>query len=146
MALGKLIVVTRLVATGTTMDTFASSKSFKISLDCCAGETVAMSKLAVNDRILAIDFIFEVSYGGWEAPVQGHVGVADEAEPERERKRLGERLVLKNAAADDLAGDGGKHFVVARGKNLNLSNLNFLVKLLRTKLDRLFNFFILRLC
>src|ERR1700690_2533809 len=146
MALGKLIVVTRLVATGTTMDTLESRKSFKISLDCCAGATVAMNKVAVNDRILAIDFIFEVSYCGWEASVQGHVGVANEAEPERERKRLGERLVLENAAADDLAGDSGQHLVVTRGENFNLSNLNFLVKLFGTKFDRLFSFFILRLC
>src|SRR5580692_1340144 len=90
MALGKLMVVTRLVATGTTMDTFSSRKSFKISLDDCADARVAMSTVTVsvmvNDRILAVDFIFEVSYCGWEGSVQGHVWVADEAEPERERK------------------------------------------------------------
>src|ERR1700685_1528137 len=146
MALGKLIVVTRLVATGTTMDTLESRKSFKISLDCCAGATVAMNKAAINDRILAIDFIFEVSYCGWEASVQRHVGVADEAQPERERKRLGERLVLKDAAADDLAGDSGQNFVVAGRENVYLTDFGFLMQLLGAKLDRLFYFFILRLC
>src|ERR1017187_442442 len=140
MALGKLMVVTRLVATGTTMDTFSSRKSFKISLDDCASATVAVS----NNR-LTIDFIFEVSYCGWEASVQGHVGVADESQPERERKRLGERLVLKDAAADDLAGYAGQHLVVARGENVNAGNLGFLVQLLRAELNGLLNAFVLRL-
>src|SRR6204780_4838330 len=145
MALGKLMVVTRLVATGTTISTFSSRKSLTISLAGWARATWAMSTVTVTDNRLTIDFIFEVAHGGWEASVQRHVGVADEAQPERERKRLGERLVLENAAADYLAGDSGQHFVVTRGENLNLSNLNFLVKLFGTKLDRLFSFFILRL-
>src|ERR1017187_5747914 len=140
MALGKLMVVTRLVATGTTMDTFSSRKSFKISLDGCASATVAVS----NNR-LTIDFIFEVSYCGWEASVQGHVGVADEAQPERERKRLGERLILKNAAADDLAGDGGQHLIVAGRQNINAADLSLLVQLLGAKLGQLFVAFVLRL-
>src|ERR1035438_2907285 len=139
MALGKLMVVTRLVATGTTMDTFSSRKSFKISLDDCASATVAVS----NNR-LTIDFIFEVSYCGWEASVQCHVGVADEAQPERERKRLGERLVLKDAAADDLAGDSGQHFVFARGENVNAANFSLLVELLGTKFNGLADAFVLR--
>src|ERR1017187_4068622 len=140
MALGKLMVVTRLVATGTAMDTFSSRKSFKISLDGCASATVAVS----NNR-LTIDFIFEVSYCGWEASVQGHVGVADEAQPERERKRLVERLVLKNAAADDLAGDSGQHLVVARRQNVNARNLGLLVQLFGAKLGHLFDALVLRL-
>src|SRR5580693_1062474 len=108
MALGKLIVVTRLVATGTTINTFSSSKSFKICWDGCASATVALS----NNRLTS-DFIFEVAHGGGEASVQGHVGVANEAQPERERKRLGERPVLKDATADNLAGDSSQNFVVA---------------------------------
>ena len=58
-----------------------------------ARATVAASTVTTDDRILAIDFIFEVAHGGGEASVQGHVGVADEAKPERERERLGEWLV-----------------------------------------------------
>src|SRR5208283_1015224 len=100
-----------------------------------ARATAAANTEMVNDRILTVDFIFEVSYCGWEASVQRHVGVADEAQPERERKRLGERLVLKNAAADDLAGDSGQHLVVARGENVNAANFSLLVELLGTKFD-----------
>src|SRR5208283_2358348 len=136
MALGKLIVVTRLVATGTTIRTFSSRRSLTISLAGCANATLAVSTATVNSPVmvdngsLTIDFIFEVAHGGGEASVQGHVGVAEEAQPERERKRLGERLVLKDAAADDLAGDGGQHFVVARGQDLYAGNFGFLVQLL----------------
>ena len=98
----------------------------------------------MNKR-LTIDFIFEVAHGGGETSVQGHVGVADEAQPERERKRLGERPVLKDAAADDLAGDGGQHLVVACGQNVNAANLGFLMKLLGAKLDGLGDALVLRL-
>src|SRR5208283_1779362 len=107
MALGKLIVVTRLVATGTTINTFSSRKSFTISLAGCAKATLAVSTETVSspvtedNRSIAVGFIFEVAHSGGEASVQGHVGVAEEAEPERERKCLGERLVLKDALADD---------------------------------------------
>src|SRR5271168_4001178 len=114
-----------------------------------AGESAMTTATAntemVNDKILTVDFIFEVAHGGGETSVQGHVGVADEAEPERERKRLGERLVLKDAAADDLAGDSGQHLVIARGQNINLTNLGFLMQLLGAKFDRLFDTFVLRL-
>src|ERR1035438_5622231 len=145
MALGKLIVVTRLVATGTTINTFSSRKSFTISLVGCANATLAASTVTVSNNRLVIDFIFEVAHGGGEASVQGHVGVANQAQPERERKRLGERLVLKDAAANDLAGDGGQHLVVARRQNVNAGNLGFLVQLLGTKLGHLFDALILRL-
>src|ERR1019366_3912993 len=145
MALGKLIVVTRLVATGTTINTFSSRKSFKISLEGCAKATSAVSTVTVSNNILTVDFIFEVSYCGWEASVQGHVGVANQAQPKRERKRLGERLVLKDAAANDLAGDSGQHLVVARRQNVNAADLGFLVQLLGAKLDHLFYALILRL-
>src|ERR1039457_2589463 len=139
MALGKLIVVTRVVATGTAINTFSSRKSFKISLEGCANATLAVSTVTVSNNILTVDFIFEVAHGGGEASVQGHVGVAGEAEPEHSRKRLGERLVLKNAGANDLAGDSGQHLVVARRQNVNAGNLGFLVQLLGAKLDRLFD-------
>src|SRR5580658_5176689 len=130
MALGKLMVVTRLVATDTTINTFSSRKSFTISLAGWARANWTVRTVAVTDNRLTIDFIFEVAHGGGEASVQSHVGVADEAQPEREWKRLGERLVLKDAAADDLAGDNGQHFIVARGQNVNATNLGLLVQLL----------------
>src|SRR5208282_2114117 len=116
-----------------------------------ARATVLVSTMTVSDAVtvnnkgLTVDFIFEVSYCGWEASVQRHVGVADEAQPERERKRLGESLVLKDAAADDLAGDGGQHLVVTRGENVNLANFSLLVELLGTKFNGLADAFILRL-
>src|SRR5579859_2088624 len=100
-----------------------------------ARATVAVNTVMVKDRILAVDFIFEVAHGGGETSVQGHVGVADEAQPERERKRLGERLVLKNAAANDLAGDSGEHLVVARCQDFNATDFRFLVQLLGAKFD-----------
>src|SRR5208283_5787366 len=142
MAPGKLMVVSRLVATGTDTAVRSSSKTCWMAGES-ASATVAVNTEMVNDRILAVDFIFEVAHGGGEASVQGHVGVADEAQPERERKRLGERLVLKDAAADDLAGDSGQHLVVARGENVNAANFSLLVELLGTKFDRLFDSFIL---
>src|SRR5208283_5462734 len=145
MTLGKLIVVTRLVATGTDTAVRSSSKTCWMAGES-ASATAAMNTDRVKDRILVVDFIFEVAHGGGEASVQGHVGVADEAEPERERKRLGERLVLKDAAADDLAGDGGEHLVVASRQNVYLANLGFLVQLLGAKFDHLFDALILRLC
>src|ERR1017187_6936220 len=144
MALGKLIVVTRLVATGTDTAVRSSSKTCWMAGES-ASATAAVNTEMVKDRILAVDFIFEVAHSGGEASVQGHVGVADEAEPERERKRLGERLVLKDAAADDLAGDSGQHLVVAGGQNINLTDLGFLVQLFGAKLDGLLDFLVLRL-
>ena len=48
-----------------------------------------------------------------------------------------ERLVLKNAGANDLARNGGEDFILARGENVYLGNLRFLVELLRPKLNRL---------
>src|SRR5580693_3351985 len=110
-----------------------------------ASATVAVSAVTVDNNRLAIDFIFEVAHGGGEASVQGHVGVADEAEPERERKRLGERLVLKDAAADDLAGDGGQHLVIARGQYIYLSDFGLLMQLFGAKFNHLLDVFVLRL-
>src|SRR5579859_309615 len=110
-----------------------------------ARATVAVNTVMVKDRILAVDFIFEVAHGGGETSVQGHVGITDEAQPERERKRLGERLVLKDATADDLAGDGGEHFAVARRQYIYAADFGFLVQLLGTKFDGFREAFILRL-
>jgi hypothetical protein len=52
---------------------------------------------------------------------------------------------LKDAAADDLAGDGGEHLVVASGQNVYLANLGFLVQLFGAKFDHLLDALILRL-
>src|SRR5208337_517778 len=144
MAPGKLMVVTRLVATGTDTAVRLSSKTCWMAGES-ASATAAVNTDRVKDRILVVDFIFEVARGGGEASVQGHVGVADEAEPERERKRLVERLVLKNAAANDLAGDSGQHLVVARRQNVNARNLGLLVQLFGAKFDHLLDALILRL-
>lgn len=62
--------------------------------------------------------------------------VADETETQLEVKYLGERLFLKDAGADYLAGDGGEDFVFARGENVHAGNLRLLVKLLGAKLNR----------
>src|ERR1017187_8195659 len=105
----------------------------------------ANATVAVSSMRLTIDFIFEVAHGGGETSIQGHVGVADKAQPERERKRLGERPVLKYAAADDLAGDTGQHLVFARGQDVNAANLGFLMQLLGAKFNRLTDAFVLRL-
>src|SRR5580693_7250473 len=151
MGTGKLMVVTRLVATGTETATRSSSQTCWMGWDGCAWTTATLNIVTVNrtemvcDNLLAVDFIFEVAHSGGETSVQGHVGVAQEAEPERERKRLGERLVLENAATDDLAGDGGEHLVVARGENIDLADFGFLVQLLGAELDGLLDFLVLRL-
>src|SRR5580700_4732814 len=113
---GKLMVVTRLVATGT--ETRVRSSNFTCwmageSARATVAANIMSNTVTASNEGLTIDFIFEVAHGGGEASVQGHVGVAGEAQPERERKRLGERLVLKNATANDLAGDGGQHLAVA---------------------------------
>src|ERR1022692_877911 len=145
MALGKLMAVTRLVATGTETTTRSSSQTCWMDCGGCARPTAALNIVTVSSNGLAIDFIFEVAHSGGEASVQGHVGVADEAQPERERKRLGERLVLKDAAADDLAGDGGQQLIVAGRQNINAADLGLLVQLLGAKLGQLFVAFVLRL-
>jgi len=54
-------------------------------------------------------------------------------------QRHGERPVLKDAAANDLAGDSGQHLVVARRQNVNAGNLGFLVQLLGAKFGHLFD-------
>lgn len=56
------------------------------------------------------DFIFEVADSGGETTVGSHVGVADKTETQFEVEGFVERLVLKNAGANDLAGNGGEDF------------------------------------
>src|ERR1035438_10520435 len=98
----------------------------------CARAMAAASTVTASDTVydwsLTIDFIFEVGHGGGETSVQGHVGVADEAEPKRERKRLGERLALEDAAADELAGNGGQHVVFTRRQDVDAADLDFLMQ------------------
>ena len=48
------MVVTRLVATGTTMDTFSSRKSFKISLEDCAQATLMYVGAGVGLLVLGL--------------------------------------------------------------------------------------------
>ena len=64
-------------------------------------------------RRLICDFIFEVADSGRETTVGSHVGVADKTETQFEVEGFVERLVLKNAGANDLAGNGGEDFVLA---------------------------------
>src|SRR5579862_1081790 len=108
--------------------------------DGCAS-TVATE----SNNKLTIDFIFEVSNGGGEAPIHGHVRIADEPQPQRKRKGFGKRLLLKNAAADDLSANSGQDLVVARRENVNPANLGFLMQLLGAKLHGFTDAFILRL-
>ena len=90
--------------------------------------------MKVRDNLLAVDFIFEVAHGGGEASVQGHVRVANETEPERERKRLGERLVLEDAVANYLTGDRSQHFTFRGSPEMvNAANLGFLVQLFKSE-------------
>src|SRR5438093_8893829 len=83
------------------------------------------------------DFIFEVADSGWETTVGSHVGIADEAETHFEVERLVENLLLKDPGPDHLAIHRDEHLVFARGENVNLRNLWFLVKLLGAEFNRL---------
>src|SRR5205809_521092 len=105
-----------------------------------ANATVADSKM----RRLICDFIFEVADSGGKTTVGSHVGVADKTETQFEVEGFVERLVLKNAGANDLAGNGGEDFVLARGENIYLRNFWFLVKLLCAKLHCLARALVLR--
>src|ERR1700686_1320815 len=95
-------------------------------------------------RRLICDFIFEVADSGGETTVGSHVGVADKTETQFEVEGFVERLVLKNAGANDLAGNGGEDFVLARGENVYLRNLRFLVKLLCAEFDSFTSALVLR--
>lgn len=54
-----------------------------------------------------------------------------------EVERFVENFFLKDPGADHLAVHRDKHFVFARGEDVNLRNLRFLMKLLGAELDRL---------
>src|SRR6266567_1185054 len=97
----------------------------------------ASAKVAVRSMRLRSDFILEVADGGGEATVGGHVRVAEQAKAQLEIERLRERLFLKDTGADNLAGDRHQDFVLPCGKDFNLRDLRFLMKLLGAKLDRL---------
>ena len=66
-----------------------------------ANATVALASMKLRS-----DFILEVADSGGEATVGGHVGVAEQTEPQLEIERLGECLFLKDAGADNLPGMG----------------------------------------
>src|SRR2546427_6596374 len=83
---------------------------------------------------LRSDFILEVADCGGEATVGSHVRVAEQTETQLEIERLGERLFLKDAGADNLPGDRHQDFVLSCGKDFNLCDLRFLVKLLSATL------------
>src|SRR5919108_5382237 len=129
---GKLIVVTRFVETGTVITT----RSSRVTRWIASGDA-ARATVAANMRTLIGDFIFEVADSGGEAAVGGHVRVAEQAKPQFEIERLGERFLLKDAGADNLAGDCHQDFVLPGGKDINLRNLRFLVELFGAELDRL---------
>jgi hypothetical protein len=65
------------------------------------------------------------------------LGLRMQTETQFEVERLVEGLLLKDAGANDLAGNGGEHFVFARGENVDLGDLRLLVKLLGAELNRL---------
>jgi len=81
MAPGKLMVVTRWWRPARIRPVRSSRQDLLGMAGESASATAAVNTDRVKDRILAVDFIFEVAHGGGEASVQGHVGVADEAQP-----------------------------------------------------------------
>src|ERR1035437_9791431 len=97
----------------------------------------ASGTVAASKRRLIGDFIFEVADSGGETTVGSHVGVADQTETQLEVEGFGEHLLLEDPGADDLAGDGDEYFVFARGEDVNLRNLRFLMKLFGAELNRL---------
>src|SRR5439155_20620673 len=95
-----------------------------------SGEAASASATVAARRMrLRSDFILEVADSGGEATVGGHVRVSEQAETQLEIERLGERFLLKNAGADNLAGDRHQHFVFPCGQDFKLRDLRFLVKL-----------------
>src|SRR5437762_13905580 len=97
----------------------------------------ASAKVAVRSMRLRSDFILEVADSGGKATVGGHVRVAEQTETQLEIERLGKRLFLKDAGANNLAKHRHQNFVFPCGKDFNLRYLRFLVKLLGAELDRL---------
>ena len=97
----------------------------------------ASATVVASKKMLIGDFIFEVADSGGKTTVGSHVGVAEQAETQLEVERLGEHLFLEDPGADNLTRNGNKHFVFARGEDVNLSNFRFLVKLLGAEFNRL---------
>src|SRR2546429_3274348 len=97
----------------------------------------ASATVAARRMRLRSDFILEVADSGGEATVGGHIRVAEQTETQLEIECLGKRLLLKNASADNLAGDRHQDFVLPCGQDFNPCDLRFLVKLFGAKLDRL---------
>src|SRR6266446_5334033 len=95
----------------------------------------ANATVATNRRKLIRDFIFEVANSGRKTTVGGHVWVANQTETQFEVECLVERLLLKDAGPDHLAGDCRQHFVLARGENVYSRNLRLLMKLFGAKLN-----------
>jgi len=105
---GKLMVVTRFVATGTVTTTRTSRVTRWMASGVSANTAVAVSK---SIRLIG-DFIFEVADSGGKATVGSHIRIADEAQAQFEVERFVKHLLLKNAGANDLAGDGGENFII----------------------------------
>src|SRR5437667_9365552 len=101
--------------------------------------------VAASRRMLIADFIFEVADSGGKTTVGSHVGIADEAETHFEVERFVENFLLKDPGADHLAVHRDEHLVFARGENVNLRNLRFLMELLGAKFNRLPRAMLLRL-
>src|SRR2546429_1981389 len=97
----------------------------------------ASATVAARRMRLRSDFILEVADSGGETTVGGHVRVAKQTKTQLEIERLGERFLLKNAGANNLAKHRHQDFVLPCGKDFNLRDFRFLVKLLGAKLDRL---------
>src|SRR5471030_515635 len=81
-------------------------------------------------KLIASRFIFEVIYSRWKSSVLNHVWIALKPERQFEGNRLCERLVLKNAVADKLAGHLSQHEIFTRIENIYPADFNFLVQLL----------------
>src|SRR5665213_1054755 len=84
----------------------------------------------IKARSLMLNFILEIGYGGWESPVQRHVGITLQFEGEFERNRLRECLSVKYTIANKLAAHLGKNKIVTSLQNVYAAHLGFLVKLL----------------
>src|SRR5688500_7637782 len=95
----------------------------------------ANATVATNNRKLIRAGIFEGADSGRETAVGSHVWVANQAPAQFEVERYVERLFLKKAGADYLAGDRGQLFVLARSKNVDPRDFWFLAKLLGSKLN-----------
>ena len=70
------------------------------------GGRTRQQTVGMRDRRPTIDFIFEVATAVGKRPFKAMLGLGEpDSKRERERKRFGERFVLKDAATNKLAGD-----------------------------------------